>query len=53
MNLEIVAAFLCGALCMEMAVLGILIYEQYRLAERIREVEEKQAAGVWLPADQC
>jgi hypothetical protein len=53
MNLDIVAAFLCGAICMELAMFGVVIYEQYQVLERLRQVEERQAAGEWLPPDQC
>jgi hypothetical protein len=51
MNTDVIAAFLFGAIFMESLILGFLIFEEFRMLRKLREIEARQAAGEWLPAD--
>lgn len=53
MQMLILAAFFCGIAFTEAIILGALLFQEFAYIEKLREIEARQAAGEWLPADQC
>lgn len=53
MTIEFILGFLCGAFFVEMVVLGVFLYEDHKILQKLLEIKKRQPAGEWIPADWC